>query len=160
MLTQRRLKQLLCYDPTTGYFVWKSPQSNRVKVGQRAGCKTRSGYRSICVDGVKYRAGQLAILFVTGEFPALVDHADGDKSRDAIINLRAANKSLNAANSKRQKNNTSGYKGVSWHRGAWHAYINVRGKRHRLGRFNTAGAAHAAYVTAAQKYFGEFARAA
>lgn len=48
------------------------------------------------------------------------------------------------------KNSTSGYRGVSWHKGArkWGAYIRRRGVRRFLGLFETAEAAHAAYLEA------------
>lgn len=52
------------------------------------------------------------------------------------------------------------YKGVSWFapRGYWRARIAKDGRSHILGYFDTPEAAHAAYVAAAHKYHGEFAR--
>jgi AP2 domain len=51
---------------------------------------------------------------------------------------------------KLRKGNTSGYLGVSWHRpaGKWGAYIRRDGRRQYLGLFDTAEAAHSAYVQA------------
>jgi len=51
------------------------------------------------------------------------------------------------------KHNTSGYAGVSWHKAArkWTAIIRVRGTRHYLGLFESAEAAHRAYVQAAER---------
>jgi hypothetical protein len=53
-----------------------------------------------------------------------------------------------------------GYKGVILCRksGRWHAFIRSRGRRTYLGSFPTPEAGHAAYVAAARKLFGEFAR--
>ena len=53
-------------------------------------------------------------------------------------------------------------KGVDWKARSqkWQARITVNKKQVYLGLFNTQEAAHAAYVAAAQKYFGEFAREA
>ena len=75
-------------------------------------------------------------------------------------NLRLSTGSDNAANRKRCPNNTSGYKGVSFHRRMrrWTAYITKGGRRYPLGSFDTAEEAHGAYVTAARLLFGEFAR--
>ena len=49
--------------------------------------------------------------------------------------------------------NTSGYAGVSWHKAArkWTAIIRVRHTRHYLGLFESAEAAHRAYVQAAER---------
>jgi hypothetical protein len=43
----------------------------------------------------------------------LVDHIDNNPSNNTLNNLRWVDKSLNAQNSKRPKNNTTGHKGVS-----------------------------------------------
>jgi hypothetical protein len=54
-------------------------------------------------------------------------------------------------------NNTSGFKGVSWskERQKWQVQIQVGKKTIHLGRFSTPVEAHAAYVRASQKYFGQ-----
>jgi len=96
-----------------------------------------------------------------------VDHANRNGLDNQRANLRPATPSQNAANSaKRRGNSTSKFKGVHWckpgplgKRGKWLALILVNGKRHYLGRFTTEEAAHDAYVTAAQKHFGQYARA-
>jgi hypothetical protein len=53
------------------------------------------------------------------------------------------------------------YKGVFRGRrlGQWRAQIGKNGKNVHLGVFPTRQAAHAAYVAAARKHYGEFARA-
>lgn len=55
--------------------------------------------------------------------------------------------------------NLTGLKGVTFHRvtGKWQAAIQVNRKSHHLGLFETADAAHAAYVASAAKLHGEFA---
>jgi hypothetical protein len=60
---------------------------------------------------------------------------------------------------KKMKNNTSGYKGVSWnsHAKAWAARITVRGRRVFLGSFDDPVEAAKAYNEAALEYHGEFA---
>jgi hypothetical protein len=77
-------------------------------------------------------------------------------------NLRPATLSQNNCNRRRQKNNSSGYKGVSWHQGRrrWEANIQINGKRKDLGGFPTAKAAYEAYCHAAAQLHGEFARVA
>lgn len=94
--------------------------------------------------------------------PIEVDHKNGDSLDNRKANLRLANRSQNAMNQKLNKNNSSGYKGVTWYKTAnkFMAYITVNYKRIHLGCFDCPEEARAAYVAAAQKYAGEFARAA
>jgi hypothetical protein len=96
---------------------------------------------------------------MTGKWCSLViDHRDGDPSNNRWANLRRATRSQNSANRRIPRNNPCGFKGVSRHRGKWDATICKKGRRHFLGSFLTPQAAHAAYVKAARKLFGEFAR--
>ena len=88
------------------------------------------------------------------------DHISGDRLDNRRENLRIASNSENQFNRGRPSNNTSGYKGVSWHRGAgkWQAQLAVNGKFMYLGLFTTPEAAHEAYTNAAEKLHGEFWR--
>lgn len=89
----------------------------------------------------------------------MVDHINGDTLDNRRSNLRAASKSQNGANRGRPVNNTSGYKGVSWHKASqkWKAQITVDGKTIYLGVYTNPEAAAAAYDEAADQYFGAFA---
>ena len=61
MLTQKRLKELLNYDPETGVFVWIKTQSNIRMAGAAAGCIDKtSGYMYIGIDRSHYPAHRLA----------------------------------------------------------------------------------------------------
>ena len=98
---------------------------------------------------------------MTGKFPIdQVDHINLDKLDNRWVNLREATNSQNQANIHAHITNTSGFKGVSWHRGVqkWRAQIERDGHSCYLGYFDTPEAAAAAYANAAQKHFGEFAR--
>jgi len=88
----------------------------------------------------------------------VIDHRDGDPSNNRWNNLRRATPSQNNANRRLQQNNAWGLKGVSRHRSRWRASIRKDRRTHHLGVFSTPQAAHAAYVAAARKLFGEFAR--
>lgn len=91
------------------------------------------------------------------------DHINGnglDNRRSA--NLRRSTQSQNNQNRRIQRNNSSGYKGVSWHQGRrrWEAIIQANGKRKDLGGFPTPELAYEAYCHAAIQLHGEFARVA
>jgi AP2 domain/HNH endonuclease len=89
-----------------------------------------------------------------------VDHRNGNGLDCRRSNLRLASSRQNSRNRGMRADNTSGYKGVSWHRltGRWIASIKVAERRLHLGLFPTAEDAALAYNVAALEHFGEFAR--
>jgi hypothetical protein len=91
-----------------------------------------------------------------------VDHINGDTLFNSRSNLRLATQSQNQCNKILQKNSTTGFKGVHFHKvnGVWTSYITVSGKQLHLGCFASPEAAHDAYKAAALQHFGEFARTA
>jgi len=90
-----------------------------------------------------------------------VDHRDNNKQNNHIDNLRWATNIENCQNAKLRKNNTSGYKGVSWHErnGKWMARINIDGNTIRLGYYDTKEEARDARVKRANEAFGVFTNA-
>ncbi len=90
-----------------------------------------------------------------------VDHINGDVHDNRRSNLRLATHAENHRNTKRPTTNKSGYKGVSWHKEArkWRATISSHGQWKHLGFFDTPQEAHRAYIDAAAKLNGDFARA-
>jgi len=161
-LTQSRLQELLHYDPGSGEFHWRVQKKNNHSAGDIAGCRMRSEYWTIHIDGRNYRAHQLAWLYMQGEWGRpLIDHRDGNPLNNRWSNLRLSSHTENAANRPRLRSNTSGFKGVSFdrRRGKWLAQIQKQGRRYPIGRYDTAQEAHEAYATAARLLFGEFARA-
>lgn len=88
-----------------------------------------------------------------------IDHEDRNPANNAASNLRVATTAQNHRNTRRPKTNTSGFKGVSWHRarGKWRASISVNNRTKQLGHFDTPEDAHAAYLAAAVALSGPFA---
>jgi hypothetical protein len=161
-LTQQRLREILHYDPETGEFRWRQRRGNGIRVGEIAGCLVQGGYRCIKISGRSYRSHQLAWLYMIGAWcGAAIDHRDQDPANNSWNNLRQSTPSNNNANRRRHRNNTSGFQGVYLEResGKWVARVRKEGRTHHLGRFVTAQAAHEAYMAAARRLYGRFARA-
>lgn len=87
------------------------------------------------------------------------DHTNGDGLDNTRANLRVCTRSQNARNRGKQRDNTSGFKGVFFKnaRGKWRAQIRVGGKQTNLGDYSTAEDAYRAYCDACIKFHGDFA---
>jgi hypothetical protein len=88
-----------------------------------------------------------------------IDHINWNKLDNRRANLRFATATQQRANMGLQRNNTSGYKGVSLVRksGMWRAAIRRNGEYIWLGDHHAAVEAAKAYDSAARVLFGEFA---
>jgi hypothetical protein len=114
------------------------------------------------LDGHRYYLHRLAWYYVYGQWPERdVDHINGDPSDNRITNLRLATQTQNNANARRRRDNTSGFKGVTWNRARrkWMAQIDYGGDHFYLGLFTKIEAARAVYAAKSLELFGEFARA-
>mgnify|MGYP001569182729 CR=1 FL=1 len=89
-----------------------------------------------------------------------IDHIDGNSLNNQKENLRVCSNAENLRNRSKQRNNFSGFKGVSWDksRNNWRVAIQINKKDMFLGRFKTKEKAALTYNKAAKKYFKMFAR--
>lgn len=155
MLFYDAVFEKLNYDKTTGIFTWKKNGTRGVKAGDVAGYKMQDGYIMLSVGGKKMLAHRVAWLFAYGEFAqGNLDHINRKKSDNRIDNLRLATYEQNAQNREKNSKNTSGYKGVTWHKRdkKWQAAITIKGKVLHLGYYKTPEDAHIEYVEASKKY--------
>lgn len=163
MLMHARLLELLSYDPDSGIFTWrvdrrsgKSGNCYSARAGDPAGSVMRDGYMRVGIDGKQYALHRLAWLYVTGTWPAhQIDHLDTDRTNQRWLNLRDVTGKVNSQNQRKaQRNNRStGLLGVTFERNAGkdrphRARIMIDGKNRTVGMFETAEAAHSAYVEA------------
>jgi hypothetical protein len=86
-----------------------------------------------------------------------VDHKDMNGLNNTRSNLRVASPSQNQANRKVRRDNRLGIKGVGKAGKKYQAQIAENGGLKYLGRFDTPEEAHAAYMEAARRQYGEFA---
>lgn len=156
----------LRYEAETGKIYWIKRCSLRLSQtvpGTEAGfLHEASGYRYVGCGGKPQRVHRVAWLLFYGVWPpAQIDHINGNRADNRIVNLRLADNTQNQRNAATPKNSETGYKGVSFSKmhGKYRAYIKINYKQIWLGYHKTAEEAARAYNRAAAKYFGEFARA-
>jgi hypothetical protein len=157
-ITAKWLRENMAYDAETGRFWWIKPGFGRT-VGKRIGGKQDNGnnYLAMKINNTIFYAHRLAWLHHYGSWPdGLLDHIDGDRTNNAIGNLRVATSSQNAAR-RPSRRMIAPSRGVFPHAAGYVARIYHGNKRHYLGYFPTAEAARMAYEEAAKKIHGEFA---
>ena len=153
------LRKKLHYDCETGIFTWIVSTKGHAS-GKIAGSQCGK-YKIIVINQKHYLAHRLAWLYMTGSFPnEYIDHINGNHTDNRFCNLREATHGQNVQNSPLRKNNTSGIKGVSWHKHKkrWHATIFANNKRINVGYFKILEEAKKAIDVARLKYHGDFAR--
>jgi hypothetical protein len=106
---------LSAFDYQDGQLIRKIGRIN--EIGSIAGCVHKgTGYVHIKIKAKAFKAHRLIFLYHYGYFPEFVDHIDGNKQNNRIENLREASKQENSQNQKVRWTNSSGVKGVSWHK--------------------------------------------
>ncbi len=152
--TPETLRKLLSYNCETGQLIWKKTNSPRALAGSVAGCLSKhTGYVLVRVNKKLMRAHRVVWMMIYNEVPSEIDHIDGNRSNNRIENLRILSRSENNQNRGVQKNNISGFTGVSFDssRSKWVAKIQLNGKTTHLGRFGSLDDAKQAYADAKQK---------
>lgn len=167
------LLQSLDYDPETGKLFWKirTPDMfKHVKMTQESGCRrwnTRhagteaftcvdGGYKRGAVHGVWMRAHRVAYAIHYRKWPdGEIDHINGNRTDNRIINLRDVPHSVNSKNTILSPKNTSGTSGVCFDKTSkkWKVRVVKDFKRITLGYFLTLEEA-AACRKAAESSFG------
>lgn len=163
------IKKALKYDPENGFFYWRKKRVKRIQdktwntkhSGKKTGYVRKNGYLSLILGGKEYSAGRVAWLLHYGIWPCgEIDHINGDRIDNRILNLRLVNRSENAINKRKlQSNNTSGFKGV-WKRknlDRWCSGICKDQKRMKLGSFESPEEAYLMYLMAAHIFHGKYA---
>jgi hypothetical protein len=166
-ISQEYLKSILDYDPETGIFTWKHRPREHFKTepvwkswntrysGAVAGGRNGGEYIIISINRRSFLAHRLSWLYMIGEFPQdQIDHINGVRDDNRIVNLRSVTNSENHRNQKKPKSNSSGVTGICWHKrkNKWHAYIRTDDKRIHLGYFDNIFEAACARKSAENKH--------
>lgn len=148
------------YCPMTGELRWSHHQNNVTRLmGKLAGSRDPRGYIKLSFRGAPIWAHRLAWALYYNQWPdGVIDHIDGDRSNNAIKNLRVVTQKENTQNARLRSNKTSAYRGVSCCRGQWAAVIYIDKKQQWLGVFETEHEAASAYNAAALEAYGKHAK--
>lgn len=152
-INRDRVVELFNYDPVVGVFTRKICTINRLRVGEVVGSLDGAGYLTTFFDGHSYKLHRLAWVIERGRIPdnLEVDHINGVRSDNRLVNLRLATRSQNAQNQKRaHRDATTGKRGVTLHKrtGRYAAQIFINGTNKHLGLFGSPDEAEAARIAA------------
>ena len=150
----------LFYEEATGL-----PWSTRVPgTGENNGdlkritSKNSAGYYNVKINGKNKQYHRVIWEHFNGPIPTNmdIDHINNMRDDNRIENLQLLSHKDNSRSRLKNKNNTSGYPGVSWFKPTkkWQAQIQVDGKNKHLGYFDSPETAHQAYLQAKIKYHG------
>lgn len=156
-LTADRIREMLDYDPITGWLTWRIHSSGVPKPGKRAGGNGGFGYRTIGINYKKYLEHTIIWLWMKGELPVHeIDHINRDPSDNRWTNLREATRSQQGHNKGPSTRNQSGYPGVILHGAKYRSRLTLDGKHHEFGWFVTIAQARIARLLGEKEIFGRF----
>jgi len=145
----QEVRRFVRYDPDTGAITRIVAAGNQ-KAGANACRMNASGYLECTVLARIVKAHRLAWALHHGGWPAMtIDHINGVKEDNRIVNLRDVSRLVNKQNMRTaRRDSRSGLIGARWRgdRQTWAAEIRSQGKLIRLGTFPTAEAAHQTYL--------------
>src|SRR5215472_932811 len=161
-LSPELIKSYFDYSPETGQLRWIDRPARRIHIGDIAGFPDDQSRIKIGIGGKEYFAHRIIWVWVTGKWPDKeIDHINENPSDNRWANLREATPSQNHRNRGKQRNNTTGYKGVTFvrARNKYVAGVKLNGKRYNVGRtFSTAEEAYEAVCKLAAKLHGDWSR--
>ena len=141
MLTLKRAREYLRYEPITGKLFWRK-NKRPARAGTEAGHvrqRPTLKYRLVRIDGKAYRAHRLIWFLTFGTWPKKeMDHYDGNGLNNRLLNLHEVTSQENHQNQRMRADNTSGVTGAHWSKRArkWETRIKVAGRDIYLGCFN------------------------
>jgi hypothetical protein len=132
------------YNPRTGVIT----RTTGERRGRSVGHDSVRGYRTVTFRGKGYGAHRVAWALTHGEWPThQIDHINGIRSDNRLVNLRDATPAANSQNKREAyRNSRTGSQGVTlMGYGAFLSRIFRNGKRVYIGVFDTQEEAAAAY---------------
>lgn len=143
-----------------GKLFWTQRVAQQHQIGDEAGSHEKFGHRRVKFRYSLYLIHRIVWFLIKGEQPPpILDHINNNKSDNRIENLREVSFSENQQNRNKQKNNTSGVKGVHWNKRdkKWIARIGKNKERTIVGNFSDLKDAEKAVKKAREELHKEFA---
>jgi hypothetical protein len=137
MLTQEEIRGLFRYED--GNLFRNHYVHGGASAGSIVGRLDNYGYRRVTINKKTYKLHRIIFLYHHGYIPENdVDHIDQNPLNNRIENLREVSHSCNMRNSKMRVDNTSGIKGVYFHKQTqkWMARIDINNKTSFIGVFS------------------------
>ena len=139
--------EIIKYDSESGKCYWRERTKKYInKDCSRNSWNTRyankeitttdgKGYLKANIFGRQYPLHRLVWLICNKEYPEIIDHINGIRSDNRIVNLRSVTHQQNHLNNSRASNNTSGVTGVYFNKNKnlWCAQMKYNGKTYHLG---------------------------
>lgn len=119
-------------------------------VSGRTWSMTKAGYLQAKINGTPV---YLHRMLMDNPRNRLVDHIDRDSLNNCRSNLRLATKKQNSENQGIREDNSTGYRGVDYHKSSdlYRARVRHHGREHHLGMYGTAEQANAAAIAERQR---------
>ena len=160
MITQQLVAE--CFEHRDGKLYWKKVMhpNKQYLVGKEVGSIHKTGYRHVTWMGKIHKVHRLIFLLEHGYLPKEIDHINGDRQDNRLENLREVTRSENQFNKAMCSNNTSGFRGVNWHKHSksWVVRVCTKGKTKILGYFKDLELAGLVADEARNLYHGKYAK--
>ena len=151
-----------CFEHRDGKLYWKkvAHSNKQYLVGKEVGSIHKTGYRHVTWMGKIHKVHRLIFLLEHGYLPKEIDHINGDRQDNRLENLREVTRSENQFNKAMCSNNTSGFRGVNWHKHSksWVVRVCTKGKTKILGYFKDLELAGLVADEARNLYHGKYAK--
>lgn len=141
------LTHLFIYDRDAGTLAWRNPPKQHPFLKGKILSKIdATGCITVGIKGKLYKVHRLIWFIENNTWPKMIDHINGDRKDNRIINLRGVESRTNQQNQHRHR--AGKLVGASFHKiaGRWRATIKIEGKAKHLGHFDTEFAAHQRYL--------------
>lgn len=145
---------LLDFDAETGELIWVHDWGSGKSHCRAGRVKRKKGRatRIVGLDFKHYAEHRLIWFWVTGSWPPMIDHMDGNPVNNKLSNLRPATPKLNAENRRKARpDSTTGIMGVRRRGNRYEARIGVDGERIELGSYETSDEASEVFVAAKRR---------
>jgi hypothetical protein len=134
---QNTIIECLKYNPNTGVITWVNKRKTEVNE-KPAGHLSFNGYLQIGFKGKLYYGHRLAWYLHYGAWPKNhIDHINGIRNDNRIINLRDVTSKDNNFNKKSHRDKTVKHYSFDKSKKVWEVYRHENNKKFRFGYFKT-----------------------